>query len=98
MAKTTYSGNELATVLNTLVEDVALIKNHLVNSDTKRARDYLTVLEWCEEAKCSRWVFEMLKSHDLIPYKRVGRKIIIPAYTVVQYLEGEIKLPPINKT
>lgn len=95
MQRKTYTGPELADKIDLLLDEVSLIKTHLVNSEAKKAPEYLTVLEWCEAAKCSRWVFDMLKSNNLIPYKRIGRKIIIPAYTAVQYLEGDIKLPAV---
>lgn len=83
-------------LLQKLADDVAFIKAFIQASDLKKndPDDYLTVAEWCEAAKCSRWVWEVLKKENLIPYRRVGpRKIIVKAHTALDYLEGRIKLP-----
>lgn len=83
-------------MLSQLLNDVKDIKSQLAKTESHSQPEYLTVREWCERAKCSRWVWEILKQNHLINYIRRGRKILIRAETALDYLEGRITLPPIK--
>ena len=75
---------------NKLIENLDEIKNSLRELGAIRQPEYLTVNQFMDQAKISRWKFNELRNSFRLRTIRRGKKIYIPANEVSRYFEGKM--------
>ena len=77
---------------NLLVKNQEIMMKALQNLNLTPTPDYLTVQEFLEQCKFSRWKYEILKNTGKLRVKQIGRKYYIAKTEVARYFNGELTL------
>jgi len=81
-----------AELLSRLDSNIQQIKEGLQKINAVPQTKYLSVAEFMEHTKISRWKFDLLIKEGLLAYRKIGRKYYINIDQVTKYFNGEMTL------